>query len=135
LILISSDGSALVKYHPTAPGEYAVHILCDNEDIPKSPFMAYILPRTDFHPELVKTSGAGLQPSGVVIDTPVQFQIDARKAGSAPLDVVVQDVYGKKLPVSIKDNADGTQTATYVAKAALPHTIEGKCRVSAVVVA
>jgi len=26
-------------------GEYAVHILCDNEDIPGSPFMAQILPK------------------------------------------------------------------------------------------
>ena len=29
---------------PTSPGEYAVHVLCDNEDIPKSPFMSMIAP-------------------------------------------------------------------------------------------
>lgn len=36
-----------------APGEYAVHILCDNEDIPKSPFIANIVPSTDFYPDKV----------------------------------------------------------------------------------
>ncbi|MBO8687571.1 hypothetical protein INN85_13745, partial [Staphylococcus aureus] len=27
----NGDGSADVRYYPMAPGEYAVHILCDNE--------------------------------------------------------------------------------------------------------
>lgn len=40
----NGDGSADVSYMPTQPGEYAVHVLCDNEDIPKSPFMAMIAP-------------------------------------------------------------------------------------------
>jgi hypothetical protein len=30
----NGDGSADVEYLPTAVGEYAVHILCDKEDIP-----------------------------------------------------------------------------------------------------
>jgi filamin len=42
----NGDGSADVDYVPTAVGEYAVHILCDNEDIPGSPFMAQIIPQT-----------------------------------------------------------------------------------------
>lgn len=42
----NGDGSADVTYWPTAPGEYAVHILCDEEDIPKSPYMADIVPNT-----------------------------------------------------------------------------------------
>ena len=40
----NGDGSADVSYMPTSPGEYAVHVLCDNEDIPNSPFMAMIAP-------------------------------------------------------------------------------------------
>ena len=40
----NGDGSADVTYMPTSPGEYAVHVLCDNEDIPKSPFMSMIAP-------------------------------------------------------------------------------------------
>jgi len=49
----NGDGSADVRYYPTAPGEYAVHILCDNEDIPKSPYVAHILPSTDYYPDKV----------------------------------------------------------------------------------
>lgn len=49
----NGDGTADVSYLPTAPGQYAVHILCDNEDIPKSPYIATISPKTDFDPEKV----------------------------------------------------------------------------------
>lgn len=49
----NGDGSADVRYYPTAPGEYAVHILCDNEDIPKSPYISQILPSTDYYPDKV----------------------------------------------------------------------------------
>ena len=51
----NGDGSADVQYFPTAPGEYAVHILCNEEDIPKSPYMADIVvnPGT-FNPGKVK---------------------------------------------------------------------------------
>ena len=38
----NGDGSANVRYWPTIPGEYAVHILCNDEDIPLSPYMAWI---------------------------------------------------------------------------------------------
>ena len=42
----NGDGSADVTYFPTAPGEYAVHILCNEDDIPLSPYMAQIQPET-----------------------------------------------------------------------------------------
>ena len=50
----NGDGSADVSYYPTAAGEYALHILCNNEDIPASPYIAQILPKTDYHPEKVR---------------------------------------------------------------------------------
>lgn len=39
-----NDGSCDVRYWPTEPGEYAVHVTCDDEDIEHSPFMAYVVP-------------------------------------------------------------------------------------------
>lgn len=39
-----NDGSCNVCYWPTEPGEYAVHVMCDDEDIADSPFMAFIVP-------------------------------------------------------------------------------------------
>ncbi len=51
------DGSCDVRYWPTEPGEYAVHVLCNNEDIQHSPFMAEIVnpPGKDFYPDKVFT--------------------------------------------------------------------------------
>jgi filamin len=50
----NGDGSANVRYWPTIPGEYAVHILCNDEDIPLSPFMAWIEAPGNFDPNKVK---------------------------------------------------------------------------------
>lgn len=50
----NEDGSAEISYFPLTPGEYAVHILVDNEDINNSPFMAAIQPTSsDFDPSKV----------------------------------------------------------------------------------
>ena len=52
----NGDGSANVSYWPTVPGEYAVHVLCNEEDIPNSPYMANITPKIgDFNPANVST--------------------------------------------------------------------------------
>ncbi|KAM9751784.1 filamin-A [Menidia menidia] len=49
------DGSCDVRYWPSEPGEYAVHVLCNSEDIQHSPFMAEIgaPPGKDFYPDKV----------------------------------------------------------------------------------
>jgi len=52
--------------------------------------------------------------------------VDPSKAGNAPLDVVVQDVFGTKLPVELKNNPDGTKKVTYTPTSGVPHTVEGK---------
>lgn len=49
----NGDGTADVTYHPTAAGPYAVHILCDGEDIPKSPYIANIIPKAAYEPDKV----------------------------------------------------------------------------------
>ena len=88
------DGLADVDYTPTAAGEYAVHILCDNEDIPGSPYMAQILPKTDYDPSKVKCFGPGIE--GVVQpNVETNFTVDTPKAGKAPLDVLFMDDYGE----------------------------------------
>lgn len=125
----NGDGSALVKYLPTAAGEYAVHILCDGEDIPRSPFIAHVLPATaatDFHPDRVRASGVGLQPQGgVSIGKPTEFTVDTRAAGGeAPLEIRVQDAFGKVVPVQMRHIGDGQQQCVYTAQSAVPHTVE-----------
>uniref|UniRef100_A0A1B0BRU8 Calponin-homology (CH) domain-containing protein n=2 Tax=Glossina palpalis gambiensis TaxID=67801 RepID=A0A1B0BRU8_9MUSC len=120
----NGDGSALVKYHPTATGEYSVHILCDEEDIPKSPYIAQILPRTDYHPEHVKAYGPGLEKTGVTLGEPTHFIVDTSKAGSAPLDIIVEDNHGDRIPVEIKPQPDKTYKCTYTPTSNVPHTVE-----------
>lgn len=49
------DGSCDVRYWPQEAGEYAVHVLCNSEDIRLSPFMADIREAPqDFHPDRVR---------------------------------------------------------------------------------
>ncbi len=51
-----NDGSCLMRFWPTEAGEYAVHVMCDDEEIQDSPFMTSIRPkRKDFHPEKVNS--------------------------------------------------------------------------------
>ncbi|CAG0908127.1 unnamed protein product, partial [Cyprideis torosa] len=115
----NGDGTADVRYYPTAPGEYAVHVLCDKEDIPKSPFMAAVVPKKDFHPDKVICSGPGLEKNGVISNRPTEFTVDTRPAGltKAPLDVKVMDEEYNTVDVHVKENADGTHKCFYTPKA------------------
>ncbi|XP_050564011.1 filamin-C [Cygnus atratus] len=118
------DGSCDVRYWPTEPGEYAVHVVCDDEDIRDSPFIARILPAPpDCFPEKVKAWGPGLEPSGVIVQRPAEFTIDARGAGRGDLRLYAQDAEGCPIDIKVKDNGDGTYQCTYVPTRAIKHTI------------
>ncbi|XP_011631142.1 filamin-A isoform X3 [Pogonomyrmex barbatus] len=120
----NGDGTADVSYLPTAPGQYAVHILCDNEDIPKSPYIATISPKTgNFDPEKVEVHGPGIQPEGVAKDKPTHFTIDARKAGQAALEVAIQDALGKEVPFRLDEKRDGTVQANYTPTSSSQHVV------------
>ncbi|CAM9490202.1 unnamed protein product [Lampetra fluviatilis] len=76
------DGSCDLCYWPTEPGEYAVYVVCDNEDIKGSPFIAHILTAPlDHFSERVKAHGPSLAHMGCVVDAPAEFTMDARAAG------------------------------------------------------
>ncbi|XP_065817657.1 filamin-A isoform X2 [Labrus bergylta] len=118
------DGSCDVRYWPTESGEYAVHVLCNNEDIQHSPFMAEIVnpPDTDFYPDKVKAFGPGLQSSGLAVGKPTEFTVDAKQGGKAPLKIVAQDGEGTPVDVQIKDNGNGTYACTYTPRKPVKHT-------------
>ncbi|XP_063707051.1 filamin-A isoform X3 [Culicoides brevitarsis] len=120
----NEDGSCCVRYTPTVAGDYAVHVLINEEDIPNSPFIAKILPKADFYPENVKSYGPGIQPNGVTIDVPATFNVDTKTAGNAPLEVRVSDCFGINVPVNIIDQNDGTKKCVYIPKTTSPHTVE-----------
>ena len=114
-LLDNGDGSADVDYIPTAEGEYAVHILCDKEDIPGSPYMAQIVPQTDFDPDMVKAYGPGLE-NGVNPKESTHFTIDTSDAGNAPLEVAIVDDLGKYEP-EVKQRTEKVFECTYTPRA------------------
>jgi filamin len=118
------DGSANVTYWPTAVGEYAVHILCDGEDVPASPYMAWIEQKGNYDPTLVKIYGPGVdKETPLVINRPTEFTVDCREAGEAPLKVTITDADYQKLDVYVKNNGNNTYTCRYTPIYPNRHTI------------
>ncbi|KAM4721013.1 filamin-B isoform 2-T2 [Rhinophrynus dorsalis] len=119
-----SDGSCDVKYWPKEPGEYAVHVMCDDEDIKNSPYMAFIQPASaDFDPDKVKAYGAGLEKNGCIVNTPAEFFVDPTAAGKAPLKIYSQDVEGNPVDIYTKAKPDGTYVCSYNPAKPIKHTV------------
>ncbi|XP_047431698.1 filamin-C-like isoform X1 [Mugil cephalus] len=118
------DGSCDVRYWPTEPGDYAVHVICDDEDIKDSPFMAHILPAaSDVFPEKVKCYGPGLEPLGCIVNKPADFTIDTCGAGRGELKLYAQDAEGFPIDIQITDNGDSTFFCVYIPTKPIKHTI------------
>uniref|UniRef100_A0A3B4UCZ8 Filamin C n=1 Tax=Seriola dumerili TaxID=41447 RepID=A0A3B4UCZ8_SERDU len=118
------DGSCDVRYWPTEPGDYAVHVICDDEDIKDSPFMAHILPTAnDVFPEKVKCYGPGLEPLGCIVNKPADFTIDTHGAGRGELKLYAQDAEGFPIDIQITDNGDSTFFCVYIPTKPIKHTI------------
>ncbi|XP_037316973.2 filamin-C isoform X1 [Pungitius pungitius] len=118
------DGSCDVRYWPTEAGDYAVHVICDDEDIKDSPFMARVLQAaTDLFPEKVRCYGPGLEPLGCIVNKPVDFTIDARGAGRGELKLYAQDAEGFPINVQITEKGDSSFFCVYVPTKPIKHTI------------
>ncbi|KAM7367447.1 hypothetical protein PAMP_015347 [Pampus punctatissimus] len=118
------DGSCDVRYWPTETGDYAVHVICDDEDIKDSPFMAHILPAAnDVLPEEVKCFGPGLEPIGCIVNKPADFTIDTQGSGRGELKLYAQDAEGFPIDIQITDNRDSTFFCVYIPTKPIKHTI------------
>nr|CAH7756410.1 unnamed protein product [Callosobruchus chinensis] len=120
----NEDGSADVRYYPTAPGEYAVHILCDEVDIPHSPYMAHVINSAECHPEKVNVFGPGVESNSVQRNVSTKFTVDTRAAGVAPLTVQVTDANLQSLEVKTVKKGDGLMDCMYVPNNGSRHTVE-----------
>ncbi|KAK2861659.1 hypothetical protein Q5P01_001192 [Channa striata] len=119
-----NDGSCDVRYWPTEPGEYAVHVTCDEEDIEHSPFMATIVPDDDGNnPDKVRAFGPGLEKSGCLVNQPVEFTVNAKDAGEGPLKITAQDAEGRPVDVKVKSKGDGLYSCSYTPTSPLKHTV------------
>ncbi|CAL8405191.1 unnamed protein product [Arctogadus glacialis] len=118
------DGSCDVRYWPTEPGDYAVHVICDDEDIKDSPFMAHVLPAaSDVFPEQVQCYGPGLEPTGCIVNKAADFTIDTRGAGRGELRLYAQDAEGFPIDIQITDNGDSTFLCVYMPSKPVKHTL------------
>ncbi|KAH0630144.1 hypothetical protein JD844_012814, partial [Phrynosoma platyrhinos] len=119
-----NDGSCDVKYWPKEPGEYAIHIMCDDEDIKDSPYMAFIQPASpDFNSDKVKAYGPGLEKTGCIVNNPAEFTIDTKEGGNAPLKIYAQDGDGNPIDIQMKSKPDGIYACSYVPTKPIKHTI------------
>ncbi|XP_062316592.1 filamin-B [Osmerus eperlanus] len=119
-----NDGSCDVKYWPTEAGEYAVHVMCDDEDIEDSPFMAYIVPDNGTNdPAQVQAYGPGLEKTGCVINKPAEFTVNAKDAGKGPLKIIAQNAEGAPVDVKLKNKGDNVYACSYTPTSALKHTV------------
>ncbi|XP_030274937.1 filamin-B-like isoform X1 [Sparus aurata] len=119
-----NDGSCDVRYLPTEPGEYAIHVTCDEEDIEHSPFMAHIVP--DNHasdPNKVQAYGPGLEKTGCLVNQPAEFTVSAKDAGKGPLKIMAQDGDGLPVDVKVRSKGDGLYSCSYTPNSSLKHTV------------
>ncbi|XP_075880927.1 filamin B a isoform X2 [Nelusetta ayraudi] len=119
-----NDGSCDVCYWPTEPGEYAVHVTCDDEDIEHSPFMACIVPdNSGNNTDKVEAYGPGLEKTGCVVNQPAEFTVSAKDAGKGPLKILAQDAEGLPVEVKVKSKGDGIYACSYTPASSLKHTV------------
>jgi len=123
------DGSCNVSYFPKEAGEYAVHILCDGDDIVGSPFMADILPE-DLHlaAERVKCYGPGVESGTPICGQVTQFVIESNGADKSSkklkvpfVEIVAAD--GTQVKCNVKQVSSGVWDCEYTPHKAVKHTL------------
>ncbi|KAL6482814.1 hypothetical protein MHYP_G00076860 [Metynnis hypsauchen] len=119
-----NDGSCFVRFWPTEAGEYAVHVMCDDEEIEDSPFMACIAPkRKSFSPDKVKVYGAGVSPAGVLVNCQAEFTVDATQAGEGVLKIFIQTLEGSCIKVDVICEEAGIYNCSYTPTTVCKHSI------------
>ncbi|KAK2885697.1 hypothetical protein Q8A67_016534 [Cirrhinus molitorella] len=119
-----NDGSCLVRFWPTEAGEYAVHVMCDDEEIQDSPFMTSIRPkRKDFGPDKVKVEGPGVSQTGCMVNLQTDFTVDTRQAGEGELKVYAQRAGGECVDVVVSSEQSGVFVCSYIPSSLSKHTI------------
>uniref|UniRef100_A0AAR2LW12 Calponin-homology (CH) domain-containing protein n=1 Tax=Pygocentrus nattereri TaxID=42514 RepID=A0AAR2LW12_PYGNA len=119
-----NDGSCFVRFWPTEAGEYAVHVMCDDEEIEDSPFMACIAPKKkSFSPDKVKVYGAGVSPAGVLMNCQAEFTVDATQAGEGVLKIFIQTLEGSCIKVDVICEEAGIYNCSYTPTTICKHSI------------
>ncbi len=80
------------EYMPAVPGDYAITIQLQQENIPGSPFEINIKPKTD--PSAVKAYGPGIDSTDLTTGMPVEFEVDYTEGGEGDVQVSIQGPAG-----------------------------------------
>ncbi|KAL5112591.1 Filamin-A [Taenia crassiceps] len=143
----NGDTSAEVSYEVDLPGEYAIHITCDDEDIQGSPFMAMVDVPPDIDVNRVNVFGKGISqtPGDVMKGVPTDFTIDLTNVMSSVTQIVqnrkitikellfveCHDSLGEIVPIEIFESSAGKFNITYTPKnvgiITVHMAIDGKC--------
>ncbi|KAF7253753.1 Filamin-C [Varanus komodoensis] len=107
------DGSCDVRYWPTEPGDYAVHVAVGEGS----------------HPSKVKVYGPGVEKTGLKANEPTYFTVDCSEAGQGDVSIGIKCAPGVVGPVEadidfdIIKNDNDTFTVKYTPPGPGRHTI------------
>jgi filamin len=118
-IVDNGDGTYAVSYTPVEPGPHHINIDYRDRPVGKSPYTAGV-GKGATEPSLSEAYGPGIEPTGVTLDEPARFTIQAKnkvgdnkKVGGDPFKVKVKGPYGSDPEATIVDNGDGTYAVEY----------------------
>ncbi|CDS40988.2 filamin [Echinococcus multilocularis] len=143
----NGDTSAEVSYEVDLPGEYAIHITCDGEDIQGSPFMAMVDAPSNIDVNRIKVLGKGISqtPGDVIKGVSTDFTIDlthvmpsltqvAQKKKLTLKDLLFvecNDSLGEIVPIEVFESSIGKFTIKYTPKSigviTVHMAIDGEC--------
>ena len=124
----NGDGTYKASYVPTVAGDYHVAVDFDGSTIPRSPFAVKVIPASA-NAAHTEASGDGLKDATaghaahVKVQTKDQFGNKLTKGGDHISAELVSKDGAHKVPVSVKDNGDGTYELQYDAKEAGDYTL------------
>ncbi|XP_066922248.1 filamin-A-like isoform X11 [Clytia hemisphaerica] len=107
------DNTYSCQYTPPKMGTYDVHIRVGGHHIPKSPFRVNVA--SDLDVSKVVAKGPGLEPQGVIVGRPAQFEVNASEAGSGDLVIDVIDPKGnKKTEIKVEEKPGNIFNCMYM---------------------
>ncbi|KAJ8917963.1 hypothetical protein NQ315_002658 [Exocentrus adspersus] len=120
-LIEKADGTVEGSYIPKSGNRHTVQVNYGGVAVKNSPFRVYVGEPVDA--SKVQCFGPGIQ-DGVKANVPTHFNIDARDAGEADLDVhLINEDTHEEIPLKLTDNGDRTYTVDYEAGKAGNHVV------------
>ncbi len=99
----NKNGSYTVEFAVPKAGKYSLAVTSDTEHIPDSPFQVTVLPAPNAG-KCKAFSHAIDNPSGLVMQKPLEFKVDSTEAGTGELSVTAKDPTGSNVPAFLAED-------------------------------